>query len=143
VFLAIVLAVMNCPARAATTPVPQIEQPLVPAAATTGHADLTLTVNGSGFAPGATVNWNGSPLVTHFVNDGQLTATVPASEMAAAGTASVTVTNSGPGGRASNVVFFQITNPTSFVTLAKQRYPLTSFPSSVAVGDFDGDGKLD
>ncbi len=146
VILAVVLAVMNCPARppvGVAAPTPQIEQPLVPAAATPGHADLTLTVNGSGFVSGATVNWNGSPLITHFVNDGQLTATVPASEMAAAGTASVTVTNSGPGGRASNIVFFQITNPTSFVTLAKQHYPLASFPSSVAVGDFDGDGKLD
>jgi hypothetical protein len=148
VFLAILLAVVNCPARppiggAAPTPVPQIEQPLVPAAATPGHADLTLTVNGSGFVPGATVNWNGSPLITHFVNAGQLTATVPASEMAAAATASVTVTNSGLGGRASNVVFFQITNPTSFVTFGKQTYTLASAPSSVAVGDFDGDGKLD
>ncbi len=41
-------------------PVPFINQPLVPDAIKPGEAGFTLTVNGTGFVSGATVNWNGS-----------------------------------------------------------------------------------
>ncbi len=90
----------------AQNPVPFINQPLVPDATAPGGAGFTLTVNGSGFVSGATVNWNGTALATTFVSDLQLTATVPASDIAAAGTASVTVTNPAPGGGTSNVSVF-------------------------------------
>src|SRR5579872_5201098 len=64
---------------------------LTPASATAGAPAFTLTVNGSRFAAGAVVDWNGSPLTTSFVSDTQLTASVPASLIAKVGNASVTV----------------------------------------------------
>ncbi len=57
-----------------------------------------MTVNGTSFASKATVNWNGAALTTTFVTGNQLTATVPAADVATAGTANVTVTNPGTAG---------------------------------------------
>lgn len=65
-----------------------------------GGAGFTLTVNGTGFVFGAVVNWNGGGRATVFVSAAQVTATILASDVAVAGTASVTVTNPAPvGGR--------------------------------------------
>ena len=50
---------------------------LNPSSRTAGTATFTLTVNGTGFATGAVVQWNGQPLSTTFVGATQLTATVP------------------------------------------------------------------
>ena len=68
---------------------------LSPDAATAGGPAFTLTVNGSGFVSGAVVQWNGSALATNFVSGTKLTAQVPASLIAAAGTAKVTVVENG------------------------------------------------
>src|SRR5438876_735847 len=75
-----------------------------------GSADFILTVNGTKFVSTSTVNWNGAPLATSFVSSTQLTATVPASLVATAGTASVTVANPSPGGGTSNAQTFTIAN---------------------------------
>jgi hypothetical protein len=81
---------------------------LSPSSAVAGGPDFTLTVNGSNFVSGATVRWNGADRTpTTFVNATQLTAQIPATDIAAAGTASVTVGN--PGGAASNALTFMIT----------------------------------
>src|SRR5262249_39260842 len=92
---------------------------------------------------GSVVNWNGSARATTFVTSSQLTATILASDIATASTASVTVVNSSPGGGASNVVFFPITVPTSSVTLSGSEYPTGTTPVFVVAGDFNGDTKLD
>jgi hypothetical protein len=94
-------------------PTPQITS-LSPDQAVAGGAGFTLTVNGSGFIDGtgsdrSVVHWNGSPRATTFVSSTQLTATIPASDIATAGTANVTVVN--PGNLTSNTVTFTITNP--------------------------------
>ena len=73
---------------------------------TAGGAAFSLTVNGSGFVFGATVQWNGSSLATTFVSSTQLTAQVPASDIAAVGSANVTVLN--PGSAASNALTFTV-----------------------------------
>ena len=66
------------PSRAQTpSPVPLINQPLVPDATAPGSPQFTLTVNGTGFVSNATVNWNGSPLATTYVSGSQLTAVAP------------------------------------------------------------------
>jgi hypothetical protein len=96
-----------------TIPTPQITS-LSPDQAVAGGAGFTLTVNGNGFIDGtgsdrSVVHWNGSPLTTTFVSSTQLTATIPASNIATAGTANVTVVN--PGNLTSNTVTFTITNP--------------------------------
>src|SRR5580692_10784132 len=83
---------------ASPNPVPLINQPLVPDAVAPGGSGFTLTVNGTGFGTDSTVNWNGSPLATTFVKDSQLTASVPAADIATVNTAAVTVVNPAPGG---------------------------------------------
>ena len=124
--------------------VPLINQPLVPDTAKPGGAGFTLTVNGTGFVSGAVVRWNGHELKTTFVSSSQLTASVPASDIAKASTASVTVVNPSPGGGTSNVAFFSVTVPTSTIGLsAPTKYATGSVPTFVATADFNGDGKLD
>jgi len=118
--------------------VPQVNQPLVPAAAQPGSRALMLTVSGAGFADAASVFWNGSPRSTTYV-----TASISASDLAAPGTASVTVVNPAPGGGTSNVVFFQITNPTSAASLSASGVPTGLSPLSVVSADFDADGHQD
>jgi hypothetical protein len=76
---------------------------LSPASATVGSAAITLAVSGNNFTSDAVVKWNGASLTTIFASSTQLTATVPASLLTAAGTATVTVTESG--GASSGVAF--------------------------------------
>jgi hypothetical protein len=66
---------------------------LTPNSKTAGDAGFTLTVNGSGFLPGAKVSWDGSTLSTVFVGATLLTAVVPASAISRRGTANVRVVN--------------------------------------------------
>ena len=80
---------------------------LSPSSAAAGAPGFTLTVNGTGFVSGASVRWNGADRTTTFVNSAQLTAAIPASDIAAAGTAQVTVVN--PGAVASNALPFTVT----------------------------------
>jgi uncharacterized repeat protein (TIGR01451 family) len=123
-------------------PVPLLNLPLGPDAAAPGGAAFTLTVNGTGFVSGATVDWNGSPRTTTFISGHQLTATINAADIAAAKTASVTVVN--PGAALSNAVFFTVTNPAASASFAAGS-PVTvgTGPFAVAVGDFNGDGVQD
>jgi Abnormal spindle-like microcephaly-assoc'd, ASPM-SPD-2-Hydin/Beta-propeller repeat len=79
-----------------------------PTSAVAGAAAFSLTVNGSGFVAGSQVQWNGAPLTTTYVNGTQLTATVTAASIAAAGEAQVTVANPAPGGGTSASVAFTI-----------------------------------
>ncbi len=120
--------------------VPQISQPLVPVGAVPGMGSFVLTVNGTGFNPGSVVNWNGSPLATQFVSSTKLTAIVTSEDTVLLGSAWVTVQN---GSVPSNVVFFEITNPTNAVSFMRTDYTAGTSPQSIAVGDFNGDGKLD
>jgi hypothetical protein len=66
---------------------------LSPSTANVGSGAFTLTVTGQNLAQGSTVNWNGQGLSTTFVSSTTLTAQVPATLLAAASTANVTVTN--------------------------------------------------
>lgn len=101
---------VNFTVNPANNPVPSITS-LSPTQATTGGAQFTLTVNGSNFVNGAVVRYNGSDRTTAFVNATQLTATITAADIAAAGTFPVTVFNPSPGGGLSNAVNFSVVNP--------------------------------
>jgi hypothetical protein len=101
----------------ASSPEPTITG-LSPASATAGGAAFTLTVNGTNFVNTSTVNWNGSSRTTTFVSSTQLTAAIPAADITAAGTVSVTVVNPWPGSGTSNAQTFAINNPASTLTLA-------------------------
>ncbi len=62
-----------------------------PSTATVGGQGFTITANGSGFTTGALILWNGTALTTTLVSANQLTAPVPASDLATAGTVNVAV----------------------------------------------------
>ncbi len=76
---------------------------LSPDSATAGGAAFTITATGTNFASGATINWNGSALSTTYVSATELTASVPATDIANTGTASVTVTTTA--GTTSSISF--------------------------------------
>ena len=75
-----------------------------------GSPPFTLSVSGSAFFSGSVVYWNGAPRATVIVDDNALRAQIPASDVAAAGAASVTVVNPRPGERpaVSNAQVFYI-----------------------------------
>jgi hypothetical protein len=152
------LAVLACvllfssSALAANNPVPLVYQPLVPAAVAPGAPAFTLTVNGTGFVSGATIQWNGSSRTTTFVNSTQLTAAILASDVATAGTAKITVLNPAPGGGTSNIVLFQVTTPTTGVTFSSSTVTMALPPLWISAydmfgqpiaADLNGDGKAD
>ena len=64
--------------------------------------NFVLTVSGSGFVSGAVAQWNGHNRTAVVVNSSTLTVDIPFSDIASAGTATVTVTNPAPGGGKSN-----------------------------------------
>jgi hypothetical protein len=80
-----------------------------PSSAQAGSPGFTLTVNGSGFVSGSTVRWNGSTRTTAFVSASQLTATIPASDVASAGNATVRVAS--PNGALTNGITFKVNPP--------------------------------
>ena len=139
-FMSIQISSIAAPGNA----VPFLNQPLVPTAVSPGGPGFTIRVSGTGFASGATVNFNRTPLATTFVDSEHLTATVPAAEVTSAGTAAVTVVNPGPGGGPSNVVYFQVAAPETTVNFARTTLSFQNqTATSIATGDFNEDGKPD
>src|SRR5580692_2538807 len=128
---------------AAINPVPHIHQALFPDSSAPGSAGFTLTVEGTGFVQGAVVNWNGSSRSTSFQNSERLTATINASDVAAAGTALVTVVNPTPGGGTSNTQFFSITSPVLTPTFNSSTLTAGASPQRNIAADFNGDGIMD
>lgn len=84
---------------------------MAPTSVTAGGSSFTLTVGGSSFVTGSVVQVNGANRSTTFVSDSQLTASIPASDIAAAGNLSITVFNAAPGGGASSPLTLSINNP--------------------------------
>ena len=121
--------------------IPLINQPLTPGAVAPGGADFTLTVYGTGFASGAVVNWNGSPRATIVTNPTKVSATILASDIATAKTASITVTNLT--GLTSAPVLFEVTKVTTGVFVSRNDLSVNSTALAVASGDFRGVGKTD
>ncbi|MFB3921521.1 MAG: putative Ig domain-containing protein [Terriglobia bacterium] len=109
---------------------------LSPNSATAGSGNIIMTVNGSSFTSGTTVQWNGTGLTTTYVSSTQLQASVPMSLTASAGTASVTAVTSGKFGGTSNILSFTIAAPaptttTTTTTTTTSTTPLSITTSSV------------
>ena len=77
------------PTPAAMPTITQLNPPGVIA----NSGQFTLEVDGSAFAANAVINFNGVKQTTSWVTSGKLTATIPNSAIASAGTVPVTVTN--------------------------------------------------
>lgn len=76
---------------------------------------FTITINGSGFAPGAQVSFAGQPLTTKYVSVKQLTATGTTPALTGQ-LAAVTVANPAPGPLTSNMVAVTVAPPNPVVT---------------------------
>jgi hypothetical protein len=72
-----------------------------PASIEMGSGAFTLTANGSNFVSSSVIEWNGTSLTTTFVSATQLTASVPAANIAVPADAVVTVKTPSPGGGTS------------------------------------------
>jgi hypothetical protein len=89
---------------------------ITPAEAIVGTTGPTLDCLGTGFVARSVVQVNGTPLATTFVSPTELRAAIPKSDMAPVGTLEITVGTAPPGGGGSNVVPFQVVNPSPTVT---------------------------
>src|SRR5437773_586470 len=92
----------------AQNPVPVVIK-ILPNRELVGTAQFTMTVSGSGFRRSSVVRFNGVNKTTTFINDTQLTATIPASDLLVPGPFPITVFNPTPGGGPSAV-----TKPSTF-----------------------------
>ncbi len=96
-------------------PVPSLAS-ISPSTVAAGGAAFTLTVSGTNFVNGSVVQVNGSSRSTAFVSGTQLSASIPASDIASAGTLSITVVNPAPGGGASAALPLVVNSPAPSLT---------------------------
>jgi hypothetical protein len=87
------LAIFLLPAVSCSCPSTPSVASLSPSSATVGGSGFVLTVNGKNFDSNSVVVWNGTSVTTSFVNSKQLTATIPATDLAQPDTAVVFVYN--------------------------------------------------
>jgi endonuclease G len=106
-----------------TNPTPILTS-ITPTSDTLAAPWFTLTANGNNFLPSSVVRWNGNSLVTTFISATQLTAVVPASNLASVGTASVTVFTSN-GGTSASIPFTIIYGQNNPVPLVRYISPAT------------------
>jgi hypothetical protein len=95
----------------AAAPAPPVATTLSPARATAGGDGFMLTVTGANFVQYSVVRWNGNDRPTTFRSATQLEASIPASDLAKAGTALVSVFTPPPGGGVSSSLEFLISDP--------------------------------
>jgi sugar lactone lactonase YvrE len=91
-------------------PVPTIAS-LSPTIALAGTASAVVTVTGTGFVPTTVINVNGSARATTYINATQVSAALPTSDFATAGTLVLTAVNSAPSGGTSTAMSLTVNNP--------------------------------
>src|SRR5262249_40194594 len=64
-------------------------------------SNITLSVTGSKFVPGAVLLWNGAERTSTFVDSSHLTVAIPVSDLSKSGTATLVVNNPGSGNSSS------------------------------------------
>lgn len=100
---------------AVTNPAPTLST-VAPVALYAGSPDTTFTLTGTNFNASSVVMAGSSALTTTFVSSTQLTAVVPASTLAAAGTLSFSVSNPAPGGGISQAISVTLRQPPAKLT---------------------------
>jgi YVTN family beta-propeller protein len=108
-----------------------------------GGPTFTLTLNGSNFVSGTVVKWNGVAVVTTFVNGAQITAVIPASNIATAGNFSVTIFTPAPGGGTSTplnfaIVDFAVSSATPTQSVAAGQSAMFAIATAPVIGPFPG-----
>ena len=98
---------INISDYSSTNPLPVLSS-ISPNSANAGSAAVTITVNGSNFINGSLIQWNGTALPTTFVSSVQLSASIPATNLATPGTALVNVITAAPGGGTTSNFTFTI-----------------------------------
>jgi FG-GAP-like repeat len=134
---------LACALGWAQSPIPLINQPLVPASVAPGSGAFTLSVNGTGFTSTATVYWNGSVRATTVVSHKVVRAQITAADVANPGVGSVTVGNQGTGEVRSNVVYFPVRTSAAGLGFQPRSVQNILTPGPIVVGDFNNDGFLD
>ena len=114
------LAIQN-PAPVLTT--------LNPTSLLVGANNLTLTLTGSSFRPNSVVRVNGADRVTSFVSDTQLSATLLAADVAAAGILKVTVFTPTPGGGLSSEASLTVNNPVPVIASLNPTSTFNTLPA--------------
>jgi len=105
------MSLLGCGGGSSTGPPPNpgpAVAALSPNSSQQGGPAFTLSVVGSNFISGSSVQWNGSSLATTFVSSTLLTADVPASAVAGPGADAVRIVNPAPGGGASAALNFAV-----------------------------------
>lgn len=111
-----------------TATVPTLSS-ISPASVLAGSAAFTLTLNGGNFVPGSVVQVNGSSRTTTFVSSSQLTAQIPASDVATGANLSITVVNPSPGGGTSAALALVVLNPVPTISSISPATTLVLGPS--------------
>lgn len=91
----------------ANNPVPGLNN-ISPNNVTAGGGLFVLTVNGNSFINSSVIKWNGNALATTYLSTTQLSAVVPAVNIATAGIATITVFSPAPGGGTSTALGINI-----------------------------------
>ncbi|MFA4957064.1 MAG: MBG domain-containing protein [Candidatus Methanoperedens sp.] len=94
-----------------------------PSSKTVGDAQFTMNVTGTNFVSGSVVQFNGASRTTTYLNSTALSATIPATDMATAGTSSITVFNPTPGGGTSTGQTFTVNKATPTITFGTAPTP--------------------
>jgi hypothetical protein len=127
----------------ATNAVPWINTPLSKSAVAAGGPAFTLNIYGFGFSSTSKVLWNGNKRDITYYSQYFIALSVKASDIAAPGTVSLQVENDTPGGGYSNVVYLPIGSSKTSLTGVFSSAAGGTGSGWPAVGDFNGDGKLD
>ncbi len=117
----------SVPATFTINPSPPEINGLSPAVATAGGAAFTLTISGQYFTPVSIAKWGSTALATTYISQTQLMAAIPATLIAAAGTASITVSTAA--GTSAQVTF--TINPALRITT-------TTMPAGTAGNAYSG-----
>jgi hypothetical protein len=84
---------------------------ILPSSVEVSGAGFAMAVTGQNFVRSSTVFWNGNPRGTAYVDNRHLTATIPGTDLAVVGSASITVQTSTPGGGTSTAQNFDVIVP--------------------------------
>jgi probable HAF family extracellular repeat protein len=87
-----------------------------PNSAAAGSADLTLLIAGLNFHNNSIIKWDGAALVTSYITDTMLTASVPAAKIASPGVHTINVYNPTSDGGTSNDRYVFVTRTGALVT---------------------------